>query len=77
MLALSSPSEQPGDVAVGVDIDVLTTRMGGEAGYHPHVADHGGNEAGVGVEADLADRDAEAGGPSEQRRVVAEAVLAD
>src|SRR5579862_7061315 len=69
-------SEQPDDLAVRVDVDVLAPRARGQARHGPHLARQWGHEAGPGRESDLPDRDAEAGRTVLQRGVVAQRVLA-
>src|SRR5258705_6239613 len=69
------PSEQADDVAVGIDVDLLATWTRRKTRHRPHLAAQRRDEPRAGGEADLADRDREAGRPGLERRVVAERVL--
>src|SRR2546423_569699 len=68
--------EEPEDLALRIDVDVLAARSRGQSGHGPHLAREGRDEAGTGGEAHLADRHAKAARPALEGRVVRQRVLA-
>src|SRR5918997_1510685 len=68
--------EEPDDLALGVDVDVLATGSRRKAGHRPHLAREGRDESRSRGQANLADGEAEARRAALERGVVAERVLA-